>query len=57
MFEIPSNLDSPWENAVSFPSDCMTKDAFEKDIRPDLDIFDLIYDKETLAMKILIQNA
>ena len=35
----------------------MTKDAFEKDLRPDLDIFDLIYDKETLTMKILIQNA
>ena len=57
MFEILSNLDSPWENVASFPSDCMITDAVEKDLRCDLDNFDLIYDKETLAMKILIQNA
>ena len=30
MFEILSNLDSPWENAVSFPSDCTIKDAVAK---------------------------
>ena len=57
MFEIFSNLDSPWENVVSFPSDCMIKDAVVKDLRPDLDNFDLIYDNETLGMKTLIQNA
>ena len=57
MFEILSNLDSPWENVVSFPSDCMIKDAVAKDLRPDLDNFDLIYDQETLGMKTLIQNS
>ena len=50
MFEILSNLDSPWENVVSFPSDCMIKDAVEKGLRPDLDSFDLIYDKETCIL-------
>ena len=56
MFEILSNLDSPWENVVSFLSDCMIKDAVAKGLRPDLDNLTLIYDKETLGMKTLIQN-
>ena len=30
MFEILSNLDSSWENIVSFLSDCMIKDAVAK---------------------------
>ena len=30
MFEILNNLDSPWENVVSFLSDCIFKDAVAK---------------------------
>ena len=56
MFEILSNLDSPWENVVSFLSDCMIKDAVAKGWKPDLDNLTLIYDKVTLGMKTLIQN-
>ena len=56
MFDILSNLDSPWENVVSFLSDCMIKNAVAKGCKLDLDNLTLIYDKEILGMKILIQN-